>query len=738
MSKRIKKFFKPEESRLCFLGTFPPRACGIASFTADLSKAIDRSFNPAFKSTIVAIDEDDSVTRNYGSNISTIKEKKLSDYADLAKKINKSDSIGIVSIQHEFGIFGGRYGDYLISFMNLLKKPAVTTFHTVLPAPDHKRKKLVQSIIVRSAAIVVMAKRGKEILVQDYQAEPSKIRVIHHGIPDVPFQPPKKFKRKKKLEGKKVISTFGMISQDKGIEYMIRSLPNLVKKHPALIYLVIGITHPVVKRKEGEVYRDKLVKLVKDLKLEKHVKFFDRYLELSEIIDYLLATDIYICTNIQEHQITSGTLAYAVGCSKAVVSTPIEYAKEIISDQRGMLTEFKDSKSYEKAIDQILSNPEKKEQMEKNAYVFSRSMTWNNVALKYLKLFNELEGVKNGTTEKYPRINLSHLRHLTDDFGILQFSINSNPDTRHGYTLDDNSRALIVAVMHYNLTKSNSSAKLIRKYLDFIEFAQDENRKIVNLVQKKREITEENYSQDSFGRAVWSLGYAMANLKAEALVKKAKEIFNKSSCWLDKVNSVRTKAFLIMGLSYHHKKFRDGTSLKLLRKHADSLVLSYARESSENWKWFEKELTYSNGKIPESLFFAYQTTKDKKYLEVAERSLKFLTDTLIIDGKLTLIGQKEWYRKDGKRSLFDQQPVDAYSMVSVYLTASRVTEKDEYRKKAIIAFNWFLGKNHLKEVMYNEATGGCYDGLKEHSVNPNQGAESTLAYLLARLLLESA
>ena len=737
MSKEIKRFFKSEKSKICFFGTYPPRECGIATFTKDLSGTMNKRFNPVLKSRIIAINEDDTVMRNYDNKVvMQITGNDISDYVNLARKVNGAKDVKLVSVQHEFGIFGGKHGNYLIPFLENLEKPAVVTFHSVLPGPDRERKKIVSSIISNSAAVVVMANKAKEILTRDYGASPSKINVIHHGIPDVSFRPSEELKKKTGLEGKTVLSTFGLISSGKGIEYVIKAMPKLTEKYPNLVYLVIGETHPVVREKEGEAYRNNLINLVRELKLENHVKFFNKYLGTQEIINYLLATDVYVCTNLEKSQIVSGTLAYAMGCGKIVISTPTEYAREMLAEKRGLLVKLKDPSSYEKAVNKILSSPKTKKQMERDSYSFSRSMTWSNVALKYLRLFNNIVSLREDTTEKYPKIKLDHLRRMTDDFGMIQFANHSKPDVNWGYSVDDNARALIAAVMHYNLTKSKISLGLINKYLNFIKFTQRDNGRFVNQVQEKGKITEENYSQDSFGRTMWALGYVIAAVNDKKIIAKARETFDKSSSWLEKVNSIRTRAFLINALHYYGMKFRNPANAEIIRKHADFLVSSYETESSKEWQWFEEKLSYSNAKIPESLFFAYLSTKDAKYLEVAEKTFNFLTDVLIIDGELSLIGQNGWYRKNGKRAFFDQQPVDACSMVSACLTAFSVTGNEEYYGNAIISFNWFLGKNYLKEMMYNESTGGCYDGLGKSAVNLNQGAESTLAYLLARLSLE--
>ena len=738
--KKIDRLNKKADSKICFLGTFPPRECGIATFTKDLSSAMNKRFNPSLKSRVVAINEDDSIMRNYNSRvIMQLNGDSISDYINIAKKINKSKIIKIVCIQHEFGLFGGEYGNYLIPFLEIVEKPVVVTFHSVLPNPGPERKKVVEEIINRSAAIVVMAKKAKDILSEDYKVDSKKIYIVYHGIPNVPFHSSDKYKRKLGLQDKKIISTFGMLSRGKGIEYMIKAMPSIVKENPNSLYLIVGETHPVIRSEEGESYRNYLIDLIKELKLENHVKFYNKYLTLEELIEFILASDIYVCTNLEYDQIVSGTLSYAAGCGKAVVSTPTVYAEEILSGDCGKLVKFKDSKSYSVAINEIFLDPQYKSSLEQNAYANTRHMTWSNVSASYLRIFNNIVKLKEEVTEKYPKIKLDHLRKLTDDFGMIQFAEHSKPDINSGYTADDNSRALIVALKHYNLYKNESSLNLVNHYLNFIEFTQEENGKFINLVHNKRFVLEKNYSEDSFGRTMASLGFLIDNLDLvnhQELFNKGRRIFERSYQWFYKIKSPRAKAFSIISLYHYNNKFPKKENLDLIKNLSDSLIELFNLESSEEWRWFEKYLTYSNAKIPESLMYSYLALKDERYLNIALSSLNFLTSLLISNRQLNLIGQNGWYNRDGKRAFFDQQPVDAYSMTSAYLTAYSITKDKEYYKNAVISFNWFLGKNYLKQMMYNESTGGCFDGLGRFSVNLNQGAESTLAYLCSRLLLE--
>jgi glycosyltransferase involved in cell wall biosynthesis len=723
-----------KNSKICFLSNFPPKECGIATFTQDLITSMNKRFNPKVKSRVIAMNEESSMY-NYDSRVFMQMNKDyLADYINIANRINRSDKIKIVCIQHEFGIFGGEYGSYIIPFLDTIKKPVVVTFHSVLPSPDNLRKKVVNFIGEKSAAIIVMADAAVDILHNDYGINKNKIHVIRHGIPDTPLKPVEPYKRKLRLENKIVLSTFGLLSRGKGIEYMIKALPYLVKKYPNILYVIIGETHPVIRKREGEEYRNYLMNLVKKLNLQENVKFYNKYLDLEEIIEYLLATDIYVCTNLEKNQIVSGTLSYAIGCGKAVVSTPNLYAEEVLSHDRGVLAEFQNPKSFAEGIDKLLSDQEWKKRIEQNAYSFGRSMIWSNVASGYLHLFNKVVKLREETTEKYPKIKLNHLRNLTDDIGCIQFSKLSIPDATSGYTVDDNARALIVSTIHDKLYNLEISKELSKTYLNFLERVNDEEGRFNDMEYENKKLNPA--SEDAIGRTLWSLGHLINNSNNEENIEKAKKMFDRSHLLIGKESSPRAKSFSIIGLYHYYNRYNDEKILLKIKELVDSLVESYKKEAREEWNWFESYLTYSNSKIPEALFLVHNLTKNPEYLEIAEKSLKFLTNIVFFKDELSPIGQNGWYNRNGVRSFFDQQPIDASSMVQTYLTAYAITKNEEYYNNAVLAFNWFLGKNHLKQMIYNDVTGGCHDGLSKSSINLNQGAESTIEYLISRLMLE--
>ncbi len=730
---------KDKKSRNCvlYMSTFPPRECGIATFTKDLVNSMDKKFNPALKSEVLAINDHGSSIYNYDDKVSfQLDQTDMEGYISIAEEINNREDIKIVNVQHEFGIFGGDAGAHLLPFLEKVKKPVVVTFHSIVPKPDEHKKTIVNRIFKKANAVVVMAKESIRILKEDYDVNDSKkIFFVPHGVPQVPFNP-ENSKEKVHLKGKIILSTFGLMNKGKGIEYVIKALPSVIKKFPQVIYLIIGETHPQVRKKEGESYRNSLIRLVEELGLRDNVRFYNKYLTLAEIIAYLNAADIYISPSLDENQIVSGTLSYALGCGKAIISTSTAYAKEVLAKNRGILVDFRNPETIGNAIFMLLSDSKLKEEMEKNAYELGRKMIWPNVAAEYLRVFNKVTELREDTIKKFPAIRLSHLASLTDNVGVIHHAKHSVPNRKTGYTLDDNSRALIAATKHYNLFKSQKSLELIKTYISFLHYAQKEDGTFHNLLDYERKFLDENGSEDSYGRALMASGFVVSSSVPENIKATAKFIFDNAVRSVYELKFLRAKAFSIIGLYYYFKKYKHEDIVEKTKALADSLASAYRENSADEWKWFEPYLTYSNGKLPESLFFSYSMTKDKKYLEIAEESLDFLSKILIVKGKMELVGNKGWYHKGRERAFYDQQPVDTASMVQSFLTAYKATKNKIYYSNAVLAFNWFLGKNSLNQMMYDEATGGCFDGLSQDTINLNQGAESTISYLLARLSLE--
>ncbi len=720
---------------ILYMGTYPPRECGIATFTKDLTTAIDKKFSPSIKSKIVAMNDRSSNNFNYPQDvIFEINDNNILEYIDVAKKINKIEAIKLINIQHEFGIFGGDYGEYVITFLEHLKKPVIITFHSVIPNPDVKLKNIVYTLSEKCSCLIVMTKEGTNILREDYDIS-TNIILIPHGAPIVPFIPSIEGKMKKGLSDKIILSSFGLVNPGKGYEYVIKALSEVVKKFPNILYIITGETHPVIRRKEGEKYRNFLKNIVKDLNLEDNVKFDNRYVSLKEIIHLLQATDIYISSNLNPNQIVSGTLAYAMASGKVILSTPFIHAKDVLTPERGILVKFRDSTSYTNAIIKVLSNPILKEKIEKKIYSYTRNTIWPNVALSYFKIFKKFIVKLGNFNLSNPKIKFNYIEKLTDDFGIIQFANYSIPNKFSGYTLDDNARAMIVSTIYHDLFKDNNKLKLIKKYLNFIKYVQQDDFKFYNFVDHEKKINFEHWSDDSHGRAMWSLGYLIASKTIpEGLRNEAQEIFEKGLAVIEKIKSPRAIAFIIIGLYFYNK--RNKNSENRINKLSDYLVSLYYNCRTNEWHWFENYLTYSNSKLPEALFYSYKITNNKKYLKIAKKTLDFLITKTFMNGLFSPIGQNGWYFKNGDKALFDQQPIDTALMVHTLILAFKITNLKKYIKLADTAFKWFLGKNSLNQVIYDETTGGCHDGIGKFSINLNQGAESSVMYLIARLAIE--
>ncbi|MFA5228415.1 MAG: glycosyltransferase [Candidatus Paceibacterota bacterium] len=679
---------------LIIISTFVPRECGIATFSRDLFNSIN-----VLKGVVAMSDK----KYNYGKEVvGEIREDRENDYIKMAQKLNENDGIRLIHIQHEFGIFGGEYGEYILNFLNEIKKPVVVTFHTVLSQPEEKRKEVVQKIAKKVKAIIVMNLESKDILEREYEIPKNTILYIPHGVPNVPFSDGEKEKKELKLEKNIILSTYGLISEGKGIEYFIQSLKDVIKIFPNVKYLILGKTHPVVKKRDGEKYRNFLKEEVNRLGLKKNVVFYNKYLNTKDIAYFLNATDVYLSPMLDPKQSASGTISFALGCGRPVISTSTSYAKNIIKENKGILVGFRDPKIISDAIIKMLNDLKMTKQMGLNAYTESRFMTWDNVALSHIEVYKKYVEIK----IDYPKIKLDHLKRLTDDYGIVQFANNTLPNMNYGYSMDDNARALIVAV-------NEKEDKLADIYLNFIKKNQKEDGSFYNYINKDRIIENKEIAEDVQGRVLWALGKTL----------KGREFFNKALPYIKKIQSPRAKAFALLGLK---------SEQKLMKELADNLVELFLKGNKKKWKWFEDCLTYSSSRIPESLFFAYSNLGEKKYLEVAQKSTDFLISKTFSKDKYIPIGQDGWFLKDKRRALFDQQPEDPASIVELLVYAYEVTKKEEYREKAIIAFEWFLGKNHLKQVVYDDSTGGCYDGLGRYSLNINQGAESTVCYLMAR------
>ncbi|MCJ7520892.1 MAG: glycosyltransferase [Dehalococcoidia bacterium] len=745
------------ELSILYVSTFPPRMCGIATVTQDLTHAMDKMLSPRVESRILALNPNDVLSYHYSRKvILQLNKENQQDYVEVARKINSMDEVLLVDIQHEFGIFGGERGSYLIPFICTLKKPTVINFHTVLPEPDGELRNTVRSLAENVSAITVMTELSRKILVQDYEIPNRKIRVIPHGIHSQSFVSSRHAKMALGFSDRVVLSTFGLLNRGKGLEYVIEALPEVIKRFPSVIYIYFGVTHPVVLREEGESYRNEIIKKIYELNLFDHVKLYNKYFPIGELLRFLKATDIYISPGLEQNQAVSGTLSYALGTGRPVISTPFANAKELITDDVGILVKFRDPRSFADAIIRLLEDEELRLQMGKNAYFGTRRMIWSNVAIRQAEVFSEYDHTLARILERkaLPKIKLDHLAHLTDSFGIVQFAKLNRPDIMSGYTLDDNARALVVAVLYYSrlrASRGNPStvkqkkllSRLIDIYLNFIQFVSHTESQYQNYVRSDRTLdhlrNKQTNLEDANSRAIYALAITASNGSiSPKFRKRAIELLGSKIESNVAFESPRAVARWIKALCVMFEKKIPISGLDFEREiseQSNGLFYLYNSTSSPDWQWFESSLTYGNAIMSEALLVAYRVLRDEKYLRVGQTTLDFLVRESFTNGIYCPVGQQGWYPKGGSKSYFDQQPEEVKAMVSALKTCYLATKDNRYLDLMHRAFNWFLGDNSLNQVIYDSTTGGCYDGVGKKNVNLNQGAESTICYLLARLAL---
>lgn len=721
------------KSTLAFLSTYPPRECGIATFTQDLLASTQKFLGPLIDCKVAALNLSHLDTYNYPSEVAwEVDQHSESDLFTLANSFTEDDSITGVIIQHEYGIFGGDEGEYLLTFMQHCHKPMLVTLHTALPHPSHHMKAITNEIINLAHTVVVLTETSKQIIEQVYPSAKGKVFVIPHGIHPTTFSHPKKHKAKLELDQQIVLTTFGLLSRGKGLEYTLRALPEVITRFPSVTYLILGETHPIIRRNEGEAYRLELAQLVAELGLENHVKFYDQYFELSELLTYLKATDVYIATSIDPNQAVSGTLSYALGTGVAVISTEFSQAKEIVTADTGRLVPIMDSPALTEALIDLLSDEKRLEQMHQNAYEMTRPMLWSNVAEQYVRLLPHVLLLP---------MKLSHLKAMTDDFGMFQFAKFSIPDKAFGYTLDDNARALIVCSWLVKDKLTKELEELLRIYLLFIQSCQHTDGSFTNyLTFEDKSPTSQNMSedlQDAHARALWGLSETIANRAVpENLRTQAKILFLHALKRKSTFTHLRAKAFAIKAFALvipllHEKK---NELMDSMHDYAQSLIDALSENSINTWRWFEKDLNYNNALLPESLLIAGAFLNNETYTKEGLASLDFLISKTFSTTYMP-IGHAQWYKNNEKRSEYDQQPEDPASMILALVTAYTLTHDEKYKQYAFTCFSWFIGNNSLKKPLYDIKTGGCYDGLHPDRVNLNQGAESLVSYLMSRVMI---
>lgn len=723
-----------------FITSYPPSECGIATYTQDLMNVIKAKFDKSFSLKVCAL-EGKEVDLNYPNEVKyVLNTNKLEQYDLLAQSINADANLDIIFIQHEFGLYGGNYGDYILQLLAEINKTVITTFHTVLPNPNPELLSVVQSIATLSNGLVVMTQNSANILINEYDVSAEKITVIAHGTHLSPYTDCRDKNAKIHLGNRLVLSTFGLLSSGKSIETALNALPDIVAEFPNVLYLVIGKTHPGVVKHEGEKYRDSLYEKVIALNLQNNVRFINKYVSLDELLEYLQRTDIYLFTSKDPNQAVSGTLAYAFASGCPVVSTPIPHANEMLSEPE-LMFDFGNSKQLANAVNILLRDEKLRKEIGNRGLQNTAAFAYENSAIAHAKLFEKMSNVKQPLKYTMPELNLNHLKKMTTDFGMIQFSQFNTPDLDSGYTVDDNARALISICQHYELTKDQADVEYIKTYFDFIKFCQQPEGYFLNYVDENRNFTPQNNETniaDSNGRAIWAIGYLISldYLLPNELISEAEEVLEKAMSQLEAMYSTRSMAFVIKGLTYSNQLRNSQKVTILIKTLANRMVQMYKHESEQDWKWFESYLTYANSILPEALLCAYEDTGSTEYMKIARESFDFLLSIIFHDDQIKVVSNRGWHIKGKEANRFGEQAIDVSYTILALSRFYDIFQDKAYREKMEEAFNWFLGKNHLNQIVYNPITGGCYDGLEENYINLNQGAESTVSYLMARLIIE--
>jgi glycosyltransferase involved in cell wall biosynthesis len=735
--------------RIAVIGNFLPRQCGIATFTTDLTTALRAAYPETDHFVLPVNDIDEGY--DYPEPVRfEIGEQDIDAYARAADFLNIRNT-DVVSLQHEFGIYGGPAGSHILTLLEGLRMPAVTTLHTILRDPDAKQRRVMNEIARLSSRLVVMSERGRDFLRDIYQVPDDKIDLIPHGVHDTPFVDPNFYKDQFGVEGKTVLLTFGLLSQNKGIENVINALPQILERHPNVVYLVLGATHPNVKRHEGETYRLALQQLAQSRGVADNVIFHNRFVDTQELMEFIGAADIYLTPYLNAEQIVSGTLAYTVGAGKALISTPYWHAEELLADGRGAIVPFRDPGAIAEQVVEMLDNDAARHAMRKRAYQLGREMTWQATAAKYMACFERARAERSAHVparfalpplaqrpRELPLLKLDHLRHMTDSCGMLQHATFAIPNYNEGYCTDDNARALIIAVMLEEMGASREiDARLLgSRYLAFLGHAfNPETGRFRNFMSFDRRWLEEVGSDDSHGRALWSLGAVLGRSRDASLRGLAAKLFERALPAAVETCCPRSWAYAMLGIGDYLRRFEgDRAAFHAVETLTGRLLERYTQHSTLGWRWFEDRLTYANALLPHALLIGGRVLDNEEMTEAALTALGWLAELQQSDaGAFQPIGSDGFYAQGGERARFDQQPIEAHTSLLAYLEAHQVTGDRRWVAEAWRAFNWFLGENDLRQALYNPLTGGCRDGIRPDQLNPNEGAESTLAFLHALL-----
>jgi glycosyltransferase involved in cell wall biosynthesis len=746
----------PLPTRIAFVGNYLPRQCGIATFTTDLCTAVADEYGEGRLFAIPVNDPESSY--QYPEQVRLeLEQEDLTSYERAAEFLNFNGN-DLVCVQHEYGIYGGIAGRHILTFLRKLKMPVVTTLHTVLRDPDPNQRMVLEEIARLSDRLIVMSAQAAQFLREVYAVPNEKIDIIPHGVPDFQFMDPNYFKDRFGTEGKSVLLTFGLLSPNKGIENVIRALPGILARHSNVVYIVSGVTHPHIRRRDGERYREELLALAEELGVSSNLMLVNRFVSAEELVEHVGAADIYITPYRQEAQIVSGTLAIALGAGKAIISTPYWHAKELLADNRGVIVPFDDSAAIAEAVLRLLDNDGERHAMRKRAYLHSRETIWPKTAQKYMASFQRArfertlqpraarkDDVASNAADYFPVLNTAHMLNMTDDTGMLQHAIFSIPNASEGYTTDDNARALIVSSHLDDLRADEGrqdSPSGSSRYLAFLWLAfNTDTGRFRNFLSYDRKWLEDVGSDDSHGRALWALGTLLGHSRNAGLRGAAGRLFEAAIPATVRFSSPRAWAYCILGMQAYLDWFPGDRAVQAARNAlANRLLDIYERTHTAKWRWFEKSLSYANARLSQALILAGWRSNNQRMIEAGMDSLKWLVAEQHRDDAeiFVPIGSNGFFVEGNEKARFDQQPVEACATISACLEVYRLTEEGPWFEEAQRVFGWFLGKNDLQAPLYDATTGGCKDGLHPDRINENQGAESTLSFLMALLEMHEA
>lgn len=731
-------------SRIAFIGNSLPRKCGIATFTGDLSQALVDAVEPV-QTSIVAV-TDAKQTYAYPSDvIFEIREEEVEDYVTAARVLNEG-RFDVVSLQHEFGIFGGPDGEHILALLENLRIPLVTTCHTILAEPTPSQHRVLQKVAAHSSRVVVMAEKGRALLTEIYGVAPQKIDVIAHGIPDRPFHDPNLAKIGRGFAGRPVILTFGLLSPNKGIEVVIDAMPDILKESPEALYIVLGATHPTLLRQQGEAYRDSLRQRTERVGVDHAVQFLNDFVDLPTLLDFIALCDVYVTPYLDEAQMTSGTLSYSFGMGSAVVSTPYWHACDLLGDGRGILVPFGDASATGKAISTLLDDDAARTAMRKRAYEAGRAMIWSHVATLYLdsmakartafrpKLVSDLVSLRIKRPPQQTALRLGHFHAMCDDTGITQHAVFSVPDRSHGYCVDDNARALLLSSLLSAIGETGIADRMTASFAAFVEHAWNpDTGRFRNFMSYDRRWLEDEGSEDSHGRTLWALGACALSDTDAPRRRWASALFARAMSVTLDFRSPRAWAFTLLGLNDYCAANPNDSRARMLRiRLAENLMDLERRVSTGGRRWFEQGLSYENARLSQALITTGLSTNVPAFVEMGVATLEWLmTQQTGEKGYFRPVGTDGFFEVGQAPKLFDQQPVEATATVAACLAAYEATSDKSWIEAANRAFDWFTGSNDHGVSLVDPETGSCRDGLHVDRPNENRGAESVLCYLIS-------